>query len=364
MKKVLCAVTNDLVQDARMKRVCNALCTSGYLSELIGRERPGSLPFVDGDFQWHRMKCFFAKGPLFYAEYNARLFFQILKRKPDIIYAVDVDTLGACMLAGRIRRTPVVYDAHEYFSETPELESKPFRKQIWKWLEKILIPGTNQAITVSAALAELLEKRYGKVFSVVRNIPESLSESFKGVEERQNGLIYYQGVLNAGRGLEQMIDAMQFLPDLRLCIAGEGDLSERLRLLAAQSPASARIKFVGWQSHAGLNDLAKKAWIGINLLDGNSLSYRYSLANKTFDYIRAGLPALHMNFPEYQSLVTEYRIGWVTENLHPEMLAGKLLQIYNNPDSWNEVRQNCIDAAQRLTWENESERLMEVFDRL
>lgn len=364
MKKVLCAVTNDLVQDARMKRVCKTLHQAGYDPILIGRVRPESLPFENKEFKWYRMRCFFTKGPMFYAEYNMRLFFRIIRHKPDIIYSADVDTLGACVLGGAICRASIVYDAHEYFSETPELASNPVKKRIWKYMEDYFIPKADLAITVSGALAEIFGKLYGKPFTFIRNVPESLNEFVSLHEERQPGLIYYQGVLNEGRGLEQMIAAMALLPQMHLCIAGEGDLSEHLRKLASDSPASTRIRFVGWQSPSGMYHLAKKAWIGINLLDGSSLSYRYSLANKTFDYIKAGLPALHMDFPEYSDLIRQYHIGWVTQSLQPEMLANTLQRIYDNPASWQEIQQNCVDASDTLTWENESGKLVKVFESL
>ncbi len=364
MKKVLCVVTNDLVQDARMIRICTTLHTSGYLPVLIGRIKPHSLSFEIDDFQWHRMRCFFSKGPFFYAEFNLRLFFQIWSRKPDIIYAVDVDTLGASIFGGSILGAAVIYDAHEYFSETPELIEKPFKKRIWKWLEKTLIPKTDQAITVSVALAELFEKLYRKTFTVIRNIPDASYENVPSFEERQKGLIYYQGVLNEGRGLEQIIKAMKFLPNMQLCIAGEGDLSEELRNLAAKSQGGSCINFVGWQSQEALFELAKKAWIGINLLDERSLSYKYSLANKTFDYIKAGLPALHMDFPEYNHLIHQYQIGWVTKSLQPEVLAKMLQQIYDHPNAWSVVQQKCVQAAAELNWEKESKRLLEVFENL
>ena len=67
------------------------------------------------------MNMLFKKGPLFYAEYNLRLFFLLLLTKADVLVANDLDTLPAVFLASRIRRLPVVYDSHEYFTEVPEL---------------------------------------------------------------------------------------------------------------------------------------------------------------------------------------------------------------------------------------------------
>ena len=43
-------------------------------------------------------------------------------------------------------------------------------------------------------------------------------------------MIIYQGALNMGRGLEKLIDAMSYLEDAELVIAGQGDMEEDLKL--------------------------------------------------------------------------------------------------------------------------------------
>ena len=110
-KRVLVSVTNDLFTDQRVKKVCDSLSEMHFDIELIGRMLPNSQP-LNRSYKTRRMRLIFNKGPLFYAEYNTRLFFVLLFSKATIFHANDLDTLLANYLASRIRNIPLVYDTH------------------------------------------------------------------------------------------------------------------------------------------------------------------------------------------------------------------------------------------------------------
>jgi hypothetical protein len=88
----------------------------------IGRTLPDSPEPEELSFQIERFRMFFQHGPLFYAFFNWRLWGKLLlARKPDLLISNDLDTLPACYLAAKIKGIPLIYDSHEFFTETPEL---------------------------------------------------------------------------------------------------------------------------------------------------------------------------------------------------------------------------------------------------
>src|SRR5687768_16790878 len=95
-------VTNDLICDQRMIRICNSLALNGHTVRLIGRRQKGSLPLEARLFDQVRLNCFFEKGRMFYAMYNFRLFFYLLFRKMDCICAVDLDSILPCLFVSRL----------------------------------------------------------------------------------------------------------------------------------------------------------------------------------------------------------------------------------------------------------------------
>ena len=132
--KIIFAVTNDLTYDQRMQRICRSLSKAGYEVELVGRVRHFSVPITYEPYQQTRLKCFFNKGKLFYLEYNLRLLIYLTFSNFDACCAIDLDTIIPVYLIGRLKGIKTIYDAHEYFTEVPEVVNRPFVKSIWEWI--------------------------------------------------------------------------------------------------------------------------------------------------------------------------------------------------------------------------------------
>ncbi len=358
------AVTNDLNQDQRMHRICNTLENAGFLVTLVGRRKNDSELLYDQSFAQHRLSMFFQNGVLFYLEYQVRLFFFLLfSSSPKLMYSVDLDTALPIRLAALFRRSKTVHDAHELFTEVPELIKSPFKRSIWSMVGKMTMKGFDHRFTVNDSLAKILSDKYGSQFTSIRNLPTAKVRSSKKLNFNQP-FVWYQGVLNEGRGLEQMIEAMTLLPNLELRIAGEGDISLTLRLLAEKSIASERIIFHGWMKPTDMHHWASNAWLGINLLDDSAGNYYHSLANRTFDYIQAELPALHMDFPEYRNVVEQYRVGDLTEGLNVSTVTNAIQELENDPVRYKQLCLNCKSAKVKLTWEYESKKMLAVLSEL
>ena len=119
MKRVIVSVINDLSTDQRVNKVCLSLHKLGFEITLVGRKQKKSLPLSERIYKTKRMNLFFERGPLFYAEYNTRLFFFLLFNKADILVSNDLDTLMPNYFISKIKTTPLVYDSHEYFCYVP-----------------------------------------------------------------------------------------------------------------------------------------------------------------------------------------------------------------------------------------------------
>jgi len=363
--KIIFSVTNDLSYDQRMIRICNSLANNGFEVLLVGRIRTNSIPLSNKKFQQHRFNLWFKKGKLFYLAYNIRLFFFLLTNRFDLIGSIDLDTLLPCFLASRLKRKPCVFDAHEYFTEVPEVVNRPMTKWVWRTLGNWIIPKLKYAYTVSASLQTLFTKMYGVDFQLVRNITKKAKNltphNTNNSKSLDHPILLYQGVLNEGRGLEAMIHTMQMLPKGELWLAGEGDLSNNLRQLAQDLKVTNRVKFLGYLQPNELKLITLQATIGLNLLENKGLSYYYSLANKTFDYMYAGIPAIHMNFPEYTCINEELEIGVLVEDLSPETLFAAILKLTSEKEYYHKLVENCKLGPKLFNWEIEERRLVQIY---
>ena len=355
-KKIIATVTNTLVQDQRMIRICTTLVELGYDVTLVGRKYKDSLALKEFTYSQKRLECIFQKGVLFYLEYNIRLFIYLSRHDHDIIYTVDTDTLLAGGIIKYLRGNKQIFDAHEYFTEVPELSNKPLKKWIWKTIERIFVPKADIHFTVSDSLAEIFSVQYQRPFRTIRNVPNYMPNIAQRVKNKIPTIVY-QGMLNAGRGLEELIEAMPNIQQSNLIIIGEGDLSEKLRDLASKSAAKERIHFVGWKSQNEMLEITKNADLGINILNGESKSYYYSLTNKFFDYMHARIPSVNMDYPEYHNIIQEHEVGILITGLTPDHIAHAISSFFRDDVRINRMKQACIDATEVYNWQKESKKL-------
>ncbi len=365
MKKIICTVTNDLTFDQRMLRICSSLATAGFEVTLVGRVLPSSIPLSPQPFRQKRLRLFFKKGKLFYLEYNLRLTLFLLFSKFDIVNSIDLDTLLPGYFVSKIRGKICVYDAHEYFTEVPEVVERPAVQRIWEWVARMIIPRLKYAYTVCHSLAEIFEEKYGTSFEVIRNVPWQKPLPPENFEQKtQPFTLLYQGVLNDGRGLEEAIEAMVDLPDAVLWLAGEGDLSQYLRLLTAQLGVESRVKFLGKLPPDELSKLTPQAHLGLNLLKTKGLNYYYSLANKAFDYVQAGLPSLNMDFPEYRRINQEHEVFLLLKKLDSASISAAVEKLRSDKELYRQLEGNCREAAHIFTWENEEKVLLSFYQKI
>lgn len=363
-QRLICTVTTDLSYDQRMIRICNSLEQQGYSVLLLGRSLPDSLPLQAQAFEQKRLKCYFRKGKLFYLEFNLRLLWFLIRAPFHIVCAVDLDTLVPGFLVSRWKGKICVYDAHEYFTELPEVVDRPFTQWVWSQVAQWIIPRLKHAYTVGPQLAKLFEERYSTPFAVIRNLPLRQTDHIQPPIDRKEKIILYQGSLNAGRGLDTAIRAMHQLKDTQLWLAGEGDLSLHLRELVRAEKLDNKVKFLGYLSPEVLRTVTLQAHIGLNLLENSGLSYYYSLANKAFDYIQAGLPSVQMDFPEYRALEEQYQVFILLEKLEASALVTSIRRLLDEQEYWMEVHQNCLAVREALCWEEEEQILREFYRSL
>ncbi len=363
-KIAVVSVINDLVTDNRVKKSCLTLIECGYNVVLIGRELPNSMPIKDLPFATIRMRLLFLKGPLFYFFFNLRLFFKLLFKKADLLYANDLDTLLPNYLVSKIRSIPLIYDSHELFCEVPELLNSPFKRKIWLKIEKSIVPKLKYCITVNESIAKIFEQRYKVKFNVVRNISDRV-EGFKPLKKDALGLppskkiILLQGAgINIDRGAEELVDAMKFVNNAFLLIIGGGDCWEILQKKVKDQNLWDRILLIDKMPKKQLMSFTFNADLGISIDKNTNLNYYNSLPNKIFDYLQAGIPILASRLPEIEKIIDEYKVGDFINDHQPESISKKINEMLAADEVLKQYKQNATTAAKELSWEKEKQTLI------
>ena len=352
--RIIVSVTNDLVSDQRVHKVCKTLQEVGLDVLLVGRRFKESEE-VKRTYQTYRMKLLFNSGPLFYVEFNLRLFWFLLFQKHTLLLSNDLDTLLPNFIASKLKRSVLIYDSHELFPEAPELQNRPFVKSIWESLERFLLPKLQHAYTVCRSIADHYQKQYGLKMEVVRNVPflKVKTEQYK----KQKTLIY-QGAINPGRGLELAIESLVYLNDYNLLVVGDGQGLNELKKLAEVKGVGQQVKFVGRVPYEELEKYTGQASVGLLLEEPLGKSFEYALPNKLFDYIHADLPFIVSNLIEVKRIVEVYGVGEIVQERTPQSLAKQIRNIsVINSEKYQQ-------AQEQLCWEKEQKVLRNLIDPL
>lgn len=363
--KAIVCVTNDLCTDQRVHKTCMALCKCGYEVVEYGRILPSSLP-LERAYTTIRKKHIFNRGPLFYAEYNIRLFIFLLLNDAKLIWANDLDTLPAAYFASKLKKKKLIYDTHEFYTETPELVNRPFAQSIWRKIESAIFPKLSTIITVNDSIAKLYKEKYKKNIDVIRNIPASFNIDVPktrkelGLPEDKKILIIQGAGINIDRGAEESCLAMQHLDDCVLLIIGSGDVIPMLKKMTSKMGLNSKILFRNKMDFKELRHYTMCADIGLAIDKDTNINYRYSLPNKLFDYLHAGIPVLTSGLPELDKILDHFDAGYKILNHDPQHIADVIKNIFNNYDEYKVKKYNASQAGEKLRWENEERKLINI----
>lgn len=362
--KIIFTVTNDLVHDQRMIRICSTMTELGYEVQLIGRKQKKSTPISSQPYEQTRFRLFFESGKLFYVEYNLRLLIFLLFRKFDAICSIDLDTAVPGIMVCKWRGKTHFFDAHELFPHVPEVERRPGVQKVWQVVEKWVFNKTHVAYTVGNALADYFQKNYNKPVAVIRNMPLPRQNHIDFWPEtlpialKNQPFLLYQGALNEGRGLEVLINAMPQI-SIPLVLVGNGDIAETLKQRCSDLKLNS-VYFAGFVLPQYLPTITQFAWLGINVSENVGLSYYLSLNNKFFDYVQDELPSIINPFPEYLHLLKEFQVGLSCE-ANSEKIIDVIKQLQENPQLYNELKNNCKEAGKAWNWESEKQQLIKLY---
>ncbi len=330
---------------------------------LIGFGEPRTFEILPG-IEAHILKKRFSRGFLFYLDVQLQLFFYLIRQSMDAICACDADTIMPGFYAARRKGVKIIFDGHEYFSETSGVQGRKFVKTVWSWVEKRYIPRVDLAYTVSPGLAEIMGDRFHIHFGLVRNLPkkDAADEDTEWPYEKGSFWIY-QGYLNKGRGLEEIVRAFS-VSGKKLLIAGVGPRESVLKDLIREHGMEDKVEMLGRIEPKKLKSLTSLAFAGLNIVDGEGLSYHYSLANKFFDYLQAGIPQVNSNLPEYKRICERFDCSLFLESNTVEELQKAIEKMEADQQAYAKLQYQARQASKVFNWESEEIELLSLYESL
>jgi glycosyltransferase involved in cell wall biosynthesis len=221
--------------------------------------------------------------------------------------------------------------------------------------------------TVNDSIASLYSAQYSKEVKVVRNVPVLEETPMINRLPAEKKILIYQGSgINVNRGAEELVLAMNYLDvnKYALWIVGGGDVFNELKALAASQHLDNKIKFINKVPFQELRNITTQADLGLSFDKPTNLNYLYSLPNKVFDYLHAGLPILTTRLPEIAHLNEAYNVGAFIEHHDPQHIAERIEYIFADMHRYSGWKQNTVNASRAYCWQKEEETILGIFKQI
>lgn len=368
MSKICMLTTSEIFHDSRILNEA-AFLAKNYELTILAKKYPGqrinhSLGFKIKLIDYHRFSSFRANiFSSFWALTRAAF-----KVNPDIYHAHDLDGLLCAFPAALFKGKILIYDAHELWSNTFPFANLRGIQWLLPGLEKILMFKVKKGITVNDSIARVLSEKYRKEFLSLRNFPVAVKPQ-KGIRLKnlypKKKIILHLGAADEGRGLEQMVKAFQYLPKNYLLIfLGGGKTELEIKKLAKKLKLTKKIKFLPQVLPGQITESIKEADLGLALTQAASLSYYYSLPNKLFQYILAGVPILGSNFLEFKKIILANEVGETVNPASPKLISQKIREMLVKK-KYRIYRQNLKSLVTKkdfaYNWAIESKKITEFY---
>ena len=368
--KVCVVVLNSLWFDPRVTKQIRSYTSSdvdvvavGVKDARYNKEEVDKLPclvrLVDTAGVNQYMKSLWQKLRREYLKYEAMASY-IVKERPDVIHANDLDVLLPCYIAARKLKCTLIYDTHEIFLDNYRITSRKLVRLYYQLIETHISKRIDAMVCVSHSAAEYLKKKYKVSKLLVITNCVSTPQATECIPKQHGFEVLNHGMFAWNRGYELMIEAAALLTeqkDITLVIRGLGAIEQELHRMA-EKVGTNNIRFDSPVHVSELIPLAARSHVGIAITVPTCLNYTLSVSNKLFEYAAAGLPVIMSDIPEHRYLNEKYRFGVIIPQNTPVCLAQAILKLYSNEKLYCE----CVRNAQRLTnevnWDKEFSELI------
>lgn len=376
--KILMLLTNAYDPDPRVRQEALALVGMGCQIKLLAWDRDLKSPAVQNMEGVEVERVFLpskhgrgATQIFFYGWLYLKMFWRGMATSFDAVHCHDLDTLPLGFLLGKLKRKPIVYDAHESFPDMLEGSVPRVIQHALTRFENFLIRRINLLVTVGEKLRRHFAERGVKRSVVVGNWKRlgDFSRSEQEIREIRRRLGIPEGALTIvcitqllkDRKLEELLDAAREDLSVYVIIGGKGVLEKQIVEAAAGNP---RIKFVGFATGKEIADYTCAADIVYYGFDPQNPNARFSAPNKLYEALAAGLPLITGDFGEIAEVVRETGCGVVLPKYSAAEIQ-KAIAVMADPEIRKSMAAKAANCGRTsLNWEKGEETLYREYTLL
>jgi glycosyltransferase involved in cell wall biosynthesis len=300
------------------------------------------------------------------------LFAIALRARADIYQIHDPELLPWAVALRLLTRRAVVYDSHEFFSESilrkDWLPVRTRRPIAWlaERVEKNAARVLSAVVVVTPEMAERF-RPYQREVVTVMNLPPSTA--IRASDAPRDRAAIYVGLISRDRGLGILYETARTvraeLPDFELRVLGTIDWSglEEQRRRSDDEWAAVGVRFLGNVRNPEVADRLAKAGVGwLPRTPGTAL---LAWPLKLGEYMVAGLPIVASDMPVQAKVIREADCGTIVAEYSGAAHGAAIAAFLADPQQAREYGQRGLAyASANLTWEAQARHLTDLYARL
>lgn len=294
---------------------------------------------------------------------------------PDVVHFVDNEFPPTMFFAWRNnigKEFPVVVTLHEVYdglgtedkSEKDQYKNPAIAAGILgrKLLNTILpTPSVDQYVVHTEQHREKLTERLydGQKVAV---IPHGTYTIFEGEAETEDNTILFFGKIMPSKGLDVLVESVRLtineIDDIKLIIAGEGDISDRSLKTIQDYPDhfEVRNEFIPNEKVGEYFERAQIVAVPHRKQGGHSGSLTIA---QNF-----GKPIVASDIGGIASVIEKHDCGVLATPEDPTDFRDSIIQLLSNKEMRENMKENSKKAAQEVTWEYVADEHIQSYQRL
>ena len=364
MPSVSMFLANPFKPDLRVKKEALSLQRAGYEVRVLSWDRECRFPQHEGidGVKVTRIRVaapygrFLPLVPGFFLFY-LNLVLKSIRVNIDAVHCHDMDTLLPGLLVSRLKRAVLVYDMHESYPDF--ISTFAPRGLVWllRLAEPMLIRRTDLVIATSSMIADIAARAGAGKVIVVMNcfdplppLADEAREIRRSLIREDELLIVYVGGLFAGRGLEEVVEAVSMVDGVKLFMGGYGPLEGDLRSLAAKLGAADKVIFGGEIDPANVPAYDAAADVLLAMYKATDPNNVLTIPNKLFESIAAAKPIIVSNIGEKSRLVSAEGNGIVVDPSDVGAIAQAFRTLKGDPRGYEAMASSAKRCQERYSW--------------
>jgi glycosyltransferase involved in cell wall biosynthesis len=285
-----------------------------------------------------------------------------VREKADVYHFHDIELIPVGLVL-RLAQKYVIYDVHEDYPRRGI-----FAKYFLGWLadpvEKLASRNFSAVVVASPEIAArflgsnkrtVLVRNYASLeeFAALGDVPWN----------RRACTVAYVGGVSMVRGIREMVEAMQLLPErlgATLNLAGPFQ-SMRLKEEVVRLPGWRHVNALGYLERAGVVQMLGNAQAGLLLLHPIR-PYVTALPTKLFEYMAASIPVIASDFPMWREVIQSSGCGLLVDPLNPSSIAQAINYILTHTEEAEAMGCRGRKAVEeKYNWKGEESELLGLY---